>query len=157
METIVDFVGKISDRVRSSFEETARCIGKEVVDSTAGKKGICIDRITDLFGTKTSFLGIRYTENELDMIRKMGEDVLVCHGAQGKFFVDMDDVSAVGKALILLKPQLKLPEIEGMTRNREDVFKRLYLVREALKDVLPNSIPPSKEEGKKWLKKLMGE
>jgi sporulation protein YlmC with PRC-barrel domain len=157
METVVDFVGKLSNIVRDSFEETKGCIGKEVIDSTAGKKGLCTDRVTNFFGTSISFLGIKYSDEELKKADK-SEDVLVCQGKKGKFFVPMDDVSAVGKNLILLKSDLSLPDVEDISKKREDIFKRFYLIREALKDVLPNSIPASEDkESKKWLKKFMGE
>lgn len=158
METVVDFISKVSDMVKSSMKETKGCIGKEVVDTTAGRKGVCVDRITDFFGTKISFLGVKYNKDEIVQIEKTGEDVLVIQSSSGKFFMPLSDVSAVGNAILLLKKELKAPEMEAITAKRNDVFKRYQLTKEAIKDVLPNAIPPSDEkEDKKWLKRLIGE
>lgn len=158
METVVDFIGKMSDLVKNSMDETKNCIGKEVVDTSAGKKGICVDRITDFYGTKISFLGVKYAEDELSSLDRFDQDVLVCQGKDGKFFIRMSEVSAIGPKMILLKSELKMPESEVTASNRENVFKRFYLMREAIKDVLPNSVSESEErESRKWLKKLVGE
>lgn len=158
METVVDFISKLSENVRDSLGETGKCIGKEVVDTTAGRKGLCVDKIMDFFGTKISFLGVRYTEDELSKINSIDKDVLVCQTKGEKFFIPMSEISAAGKDIILLKYELKVPEIEDAGKKKEEIFKRFYLMREAIKDVLPNSISPSEEkESKKWLKKLIGE
>lgn len=158
METVVNFIGKVSDMVKKSLKETKSCIGKEVVDTSAGKKGICIDRITNFFGTKISFMGVKYEKSEISQIEKLEEDILVCQGKDKKFFIPMSDVSAVGSSIILLKTELKTPEIEETSQQKKNVLKRFYLTREAIKDILPDAVPPSEEkETGKWLRKLIGE
>ena len=90
METIVDFVGKVSDMVRKSMDETNSCIGKEFVDTTAGKKGICVDRVTNFFGTKISFLGVKYEKEEQEKLDRFNTDVLVCQTACATRSADFD-------------------------------------------------------------------
>ena len=68
METVVDFVGKMSEMVKNSMNKTSSCIGKDLVDTSAGKKGVCVDRITNFFGTKISFLGVKYNKEEQEKI-----------------------------------------------------------------------------------------
>ena len=154
----MDFIGKVSDMVKNSMKETKSCIGKEVVDTTAGRKGVCVDRITDFFGTKISFLGVKYDKNELAELEKIDQDVLVCQTSKKKFFIPMSDISAIGDTIILLKKELKAPEMEAIAAKKDNVFKRYHLTKEAIKDVLPDAIPTSEEkENKKWLKKLIGD
>jgi len=158
METIVDFIGKFSDMVKDSVSHTSSCIGKEVVDTTAGKKGLCVDRITNFFGTKISFLGVKYKREELEQIEKLEEDALVCQTANNRLFIPMGRIKAVGESIILLSDELKVPEVTGVSNQKTDVFKRYHLTIEAIKDALPTAIPIGKEgEGKGWLKKLVGE
>ena len=47
METIVDYVGKLSGMIKQSLDDTRKFIGKEVIDATAGRKGLCVDRVSD--------------------------------------------------------------------------------------------------------------
>ncbi len=158
METVVDFVGKVSDMIRDLMNETNSCIGKEVVDTTAGKKGVCVDRIRDFFGTKISFLGVKYSKEEQEKINKFNTDVLVFQTGPGKAFIPLDDVNAVGESIILLKNELNVPELTVPSVKKSDIFKRYHLTIEAIKDVLPASIPKNadKDSGG-WLKKLVGE
>lgn len=157
METIVDFIGKFSDMVKDSIRETNSCIGKEFIDTTAGKKGVCVDRITDFFGTKISFLGVKYKKEELDRIDNTTGDVLVCQTDNDRLFIPMTGIKAVGESIILLKTELKVPEITGASAKKTDVFKRYHLTVEAIKDSLPTAVPMGTEEGRGWLKKLVGE
>lgn len=158
METIVDFIGKFSDMVKDSINHTSSCIGKEFVDTTAGKKGVCVDRVTDFFGTKISFLGVKYKKDELEEIEKLQGDVLVCQTANKRIFIPMSGIKAVGEAIILLGNELKVPEVTGLSNQKTDVFKRYHLTVEAIKDALPTAIPVGKAgEGRGWLKKLVGE
>lgn len=160
METIVDFVGKVSDMVKNSMSETNSCIGKDLIDTTAGKKGVCIDRITNFFGNKISFLGVKYSKEEIEKIEKFNTDVLVCQTATGKQFIPMDDVLAIGEQLILLKNELKVPEMGKIEAKKTDVFKRYQLTLDVIKDVMPSAIPRGPEtdkENKGWLQKLVGE
>ncbi len=158
LETIVDFIGKVSDMVKNSMKETKSCIGKEVVDTTAGRKGVCVDKITDFFGTKISFLGVKYDKNELMELGKFGQDVLVVQASNKKFFIPMSEISAMGDAIILLKNELKVPEMDAIATKKDNVFKRYHLTKEAIRDILPDAVPKSEEkENKKWLKKLIGE
>jgi len=160
METVVDFMSKVSDMVKSSMDETKSSIGKEIVDTTAGKKGVCIDRVTDFFGTKISFLGVKYDKSDIDQLENFSQDVLVCQGSNERFFVPMSDVTAVGDTIVLLKSELRVPEVQSINIKKDDVFKRFHLTKEAIRDIMPDSIPKAKEkkeEDKKWLKKLIGE
>jgi sporulation protein YlmC with PRC-barrel domain len=158
METIVDFVSKVSEMVKNSMDQTQSCIGKEFIDSTAGKKGICVDRITDFFGTKISFLGVKYGKDEQETIDKIKSDILVCQTEKGRVFVPMDGINAVGESLILLKTELKVPEINATIAKKSDVFKRYHLTTEAIKDALPTAVPKEREKDNKgWLKKIVGE
>ena len=158
METIVDFVGKVSDMVRKSMDETNSCIGKEFVDTTAGKKGICVDRVTNFFGTKISFLGVKYEKEEQEKLDRFNTDVLVCQTASERLFIPLTEIGAVGEAIILLKNELKTPEVVMSNIKKNDIFKRYHLTIEAVKDALPTAVPKDIEkESKGWLKKLVGE
>ena len=160
METIINYISKFSDMVKDSMEQTKACIGKEVIDSTAGKKGVCVDRITDFGGSKISFLGVKYDKKEIDQLNEIGEDVLVIKGERDKFFISMDNVSAVGGSVILLKEELKTPEITANNIKTGDVFKRYDLTLDTIKEILPSALPSfeqSKENNKKWINKLIGE
>ncbi len=158
METIVDFIGKFSDMTKDSINQTNSCIGKEFVDTTAGKKGVCVDRITDFFGTKISFLGVKYKKEELEQLEKINGDILVCQTSTDRLFIPMSEINAVGESIILLKNELKLPEMTAISAKKSDVFKRYHLTVEAIKDALPTAVPRENEkEGKGWLKKLVGE
>ncbi len=158
METIVDFVGKVSDMVRKSMDETNSCIGKEFIDTTAGKKGICIDRVTDFFGTKISFLGVKYEKEEQEELGRFNTDVLVCQTASKRLFIPLTEIGAVGETIILLKNELKTPEVIMSNIKKNDIFKRYHLTIEAVKDALPTAVPKDIEkESKGWLKKLVGE
>lgn len=161
METIVNFISQFSDTVKRSMEETKGCIGKQVIDSTAGMKGICIDRITDFSGKKISFLGVKYDKKELEGLEMIDEDVLVVKGQKEKFFIPMKDVSAVGGTVILLKSTLEVPEISPESVKTSDVFKRFNLTIDAIKDILPSvamtRTEENKELNKKWISKLIGE
>ncbi|MBL7170117.1 MAG: hypothetical protein ISS48_03795 [Candidatus Aenigmarchaeota archaeon] len=164
METIVDFVGKVSDMVKNSMNETSSCIGKEFIDPSAGKKGVCIDRITDFFGNKISFLGVKYSNDEKEKLEKINTDILVCQTALGRRFIPMNEVNAVGDSIILLKNELKVPEMEKIKIKKSDVFKRYHLTAEAIKDALPTAVTKeataktgASKEGRGWLQKLVGE
>jgi len=157
METVIDFIEKISEAIKSSMSETNTCIGKEVVDTTAGKKGICIDRVTNFFGTKVSFLGVKYTKEEEEKINRFDTDVLVCQTASGKMFIPLTDVSAIGESIILLKNELKVPEINPNAIRKTDVFKRYQMTLDAIKDAFPVGLSKDSEKEKGWLKKLVGE
>jgi len=158
METIVDFVGKVSDMVKKSMNETNSCIGKEFVDTTAGKKGICVDRVTNFFGTKISFLGVKYEKEEQEKLGKFNSDVLVCQTASERLFIPLTEIGAVGETIILLKNELKTPEVVMSNIKKNDIFKRYHLTIEAVKDALPTAVPKDVEkENKGWLKKLVGE
>jgi len=157
METLVDFISRVSETIKNSMGETNSCIGKELVDTTAGKKGICIDRITNFFGTRISFLGVKYTKEDEEKIEKFNTDVLVCQTASGRMFIPITEVSAIGESIILLKNELKVPEINPNLIKKSDVFKRYQLTTEAIKDILPTAIPKETEKDKGWLKKLVGE
>ena len=158
METIVDFVGKVSDMVRKSMDETNSCIGKEFVDTTAGKKGICVDRITDFFGTKISFLGVKYNKEEQEKLSGFNTDILVCQTTSERLFIPLTEISAVGETIILMKNELKTPEVVMSNIKKNDIFKRYHLTIEAVKDALPTAVPRDiDKENKGWLKKLVGE
>jgi len=158
METIVDFIGKMSEMIKKSMDETSKCIGKDIVDISAGKKGICIDRITNFLDAKISFLGVKYSKEEQEKIKSFSTDVLVCQAATDRVFIPMNEINAVGESIILLKSELKVPEITVESTKKNDVFKRYHLTNEAIKDVLPSVVPKDTEkENKGWLKKLVGE
>ena len=158
METIIDYIGKFSDMTKNLMNETSSSIGKEFVDTTAGKKGICVDRIAHFMGTKISFLGVKYTKEEQEKIDKFNTDVLVCQTVSSRLFIPMSEIMAVGEEIILLKNELKVPELTAAAAKKNDVFKRYQLTLEAIKDALPTAIPKENEkEGKGWLKKLVGE
>ena len=142
------------------MEQTKSAIGKQVVDSTAGRKGVCVDRITDFSGKKISFLGVKYDKKELDTINAINKDILVVKGEKEKFFVSMEDISAVGDSIILLKTELKTPEISPEAVRASDVFKRYNLTVDAINDIMPSAVSrteQAKENNKKWINKLIGE
>lgn len=158
METIVDYVGKLSGMVKQSLDDTRKFIGKEIIDATAGRKGLCIDRVSDFLGTRISFMGVKYEDEDLKQLEEIDGDVIACQGRKGYFFVPMKDITAVGEQVILLKTEVGHADVGEISGKRENIFKRFYLTKEAIKDVLPGSVPLSDEkEDKRWLKKLIGE
>lgn len=133
-----DFVSKFSDVVKRHLEETRECIGKEIVDSNASKNGVCVDRIKYAFGAKFSLLGQKYTSEDLRQLEVVNEDVLVCQGGNGmKFFIPVSDIVAIGESVVLVKSVVNQPEIGDMARRKEEVFKKYFSTKEAIKDILP--------------------
>lgn len=150
MEAMLSFITKFNDVVRSHIEETKQCIGKEVVDSNASKAGVCIDRIKHSFGAKFSMLGHNYDQKHKDELDAFKEDVLVCQGNNGqKFFVPASQVVANGENVILVKPALNQPEVGSIGRKREDLFRRYFKTKTAIRQFLPKVSTPAKRTRKK--------
>lgn len=156
MESLISFIKSLSKEIEDFIKQASECIGKEVVDSSAVKKGIVIDRVKDYNGKKVSLLGYDYTPEEISKINKTGDDVLACIGQDGRFFISMDDVSAIG-SLVLIKSKLNLPEIKREAiREKERAMRKYNLLRETFKKAFPSIKPPEiKEKG--WLDRIMGE
>lgn len=149
METMLSFITKFTDVVKKHIEETNECIGKDVVDSNASKTGICVDKIKMAYGAKFSLLGHKYSENELKQIESFNEDVIVCQGSNGSFFVPASEVLAMGGSVILTRTNLGQPEIGEMNRRKEDVFRRFFSTKESIKKILPKVEAPSPRKKKR--------
>ena len=153
MESMLNFVTKFTDVVRNHVQETSECLGKDVVDSTAKKSGICVDRIKVAYGAKFSMLGHNYGTDIMRQLEGFTEDVLVCQGKKGLFFIPMSEIEAMGESLILVTPKINQPENGGMRRRREEVFKKFTKTKKEIKKVLPKVEDP-RTRTKKKKKKL---
>ncbi|HDJ96697.1 MAG TPA: hypothetical protein ENG45_01345 [Candidatus Aenigmarchaeota archaeon] len=153
MKSIVEFIRDLTKEIKSHIVQTGECIGKEVIDSVAMRKGIVIDRVKSYFDERVSFIGHDYTPNEINEIKKAGSDVLVCLGENKKFFVSMEDVEAIG-SLILLKRRVDVPEMTSSTVKQAEPFIKKY--RE-VRDELRKLLPAEMSEKKGWIEKIMGE
>lgn len=136
----MNFINKFTTVVRSHISEAKNIVGKEVVDSNASKTGVVIDKVKVAFGAKFSLLGHNYTKSEIQQIEAIDDDVIVCQGLSGnRFFLPASEVNAVGESVVLVKRILNMPEINGgLGRRREEVFRKFYTTKEAIKEVLPN-------------------
>jgi hypothetical protein len=137
MESTLNFVTKFTDVVRQHLRETMDCLGKDVVDSTASKSGICVDKIKVAYGAKFSMLGHNYNSQEMRQLDGFNEDVLVAEGKNGYFFIPVSEVEASGNSVILVKSKLGQPENGSMGHRREEVFRRFSSTKSSLKEVLP--------------------
>jgi sporulation protein YlmC with PRC-barrel domain len=138
MEPMLNFISKFTNVVKNHIEETKEIIGKEVVDSSAKKTGICVDKIKVAFGAKFSLLGHQYSQEEMKQIEAINEDVLVCQGARNRFFVPISEVLAVGESVLLIRPDLGLTEVDGsLNRRKEEVFRKFFNTKESIKQFLP--------------------
>ena len=134
---MLNFVTQFSQVVKSHIEETSDILGKEVIDSSANKTGICVDKIKVAYGAKFSMLGHNYKESDMKEIDRYEEDVLVCQGGNGFFFIPVSNVKAHGQTAVLVDANLKLPEMKNMNRRRSEVFGRFSKTRRSIKDVIP--------------------
>jgi sporulation protein YlmC with PRC-barrel domain len=143
METVLSFISKFTDVARNHIEEAKEIIGKEVVDSTASKVGICIDKVKIAFGAKFSLLAHNYSQEELKGLENVNEDVIVCEGAKGKFFVPISEIVAVGGSILLVRSSLGLPELDGnFERRKEEIFRKFFNMKESIKKLLPKVETP---------------
>lgn len=157
MEAMLDFVTKFSDVVKKHLDETRECIGKEIVDSNAGKNGICVDRIKYAFGAKFSLLGHHYTQEDMKQLEVFNEDVIVCQGSNGtKVFIPGSDVVAIGRSVVLVKTSINQPEVGDMTRKKEEVYRKFFSTKESIKNVLPKIEAVSKRKKRKSPLSLFG-
>lgn len=136
METMLNFMTKLTNVVKSHLEETKQCIGKDVIDASAARVGICVDKVKVAFGAKFSLLQ-NYTSEQIKEIEASNEDVLVCQGNDGIFFIPFSEVVAIGGSVILIKSSLNKTEIGSLGKRREEVFKKFYSTKEAIKEILP--------------------
>jgi len=138
MEPMLNFINKFTNVVRNHIEETQEIIGKEIVDSSANKVGICVDKIKIAFGAKFSLIGYQYTKEEIKQIDAISEDVLVCQGTRSKFFIPVSDVLAVGQSVLLAKLNMNLPDTDGdLIKRKEGVYKKFFMTKESIKEFLP--------------------
>jgi len=154
MESMLSFVTKFNGVVKSHIEETNDCLGKEVVNSKASKTGICVDKIKVAYGAKFSMMGLNYKENEVRQIENFNEDVLVAQNGNEFFFVPVSDVKAMGGSVILVEGNSNLPDVNGgMNKRRQEVFRRFFNTKKAIKGVMPK-VEDARPIGKKQKKKL---
>lgn len=139
MEPMLNFISKFTTVVKSHIAEAREIVGKEVVDSTASKSGIVIDKVKVAFGAKFSLLGYNYSKEEQNQIDSISEDVIVCQAADGKhFFLPASEIVAVGESVILVRPTLNLPDANGsLTRRKDEVFRKFFNTKESIKVFLP--------------------
>jgi sporulation protein YlmC with PRC-barrel domain len=150
MEPMLSFIAKFTNVVKSHIEETKEIIGKEVVDSSARKTGVCIDKIKVAFGAKFSLLGHQYSQEETKQIDGINEDVLVCQGTKNRFFVPVSEVLAVGESVLLVRPDLGLQEVDGsLNRRKDEIFRKFFNTKESIKEFLPKVEGPRPQIHKK--------
>jgi hypothetical protein len=152
MESTLTFISKFTNVAKVHLEESQACIGKEVVDSTAKKTGICIDRIKRSFGASFSLLGHNYSKEETRQIESFNEDVIVCQGSNNtRFFVPVSNLAAIGESVILTKLNLNYPEIRGTGKREEEIYRKYFAIKEAMKEFLPKVEAPKSRKKKKTL------
>ena len=145
----MSFVTKFTDMAKKHVDETKEIIGKEVVDSTANKVGICTDKVKTAFGAKFSLLGYNYSPEELKQIEAINEDVIICQGENGRFFIPNSEIVAIGESVLLVRPTLGLPELnDNAAKKREEVFRKFFNAKESIKKYLPKVESP-KSKGKR--------
>jgi sporulation protein YlmC with PRC-barrel domain len=136
METMLNFVSKFTNVVKSHLDETEELIGKDVVDASAARIGVCVDKVKVAFGAKFSLLN-NYTDEQMKELESFGEDVIVCQGNDGSFFVPFSEIMAIGGSVILVRPTLSRPEIGSMGKRREEVFRKYHKTKTSIKEILP--------------------
>ena len=156
MIPLVEFLSTISRKVKKDLLEFGKVVGKEVIDTTATRKGIVMDIVKDYYGIKVSLLGFKYKPEELRRLKRVKEDTLVCIGQQGRFFVPMSKIKAIGN-FVLLSVKVRTPELKTMERKREEIFRMYRDVRQKLRKFLPEFLSMQYEERKGWLDRIMGE
>lgn len=135
---MLNFVTKFTNVVKDHINETKECIGKEVIDASATKSGICVDKIKIAYGAKFSLLGHNYNDADKKVIETISEDALVCQGSNGYSFIPMSDIEALGGSVILVRTNLNKPEVNGsMGKRREEVFRRFFSTKQSIKNLLP--------------------
>ena len=149
MESMLNFVTQFTEVVKSHIEETSEILGKEVIDSEANKTGICVDKIKVAYGAKFSMLGHNYKDKDMKVIEGFDEDVLVCQGGNGFFFVPVSQVKAQGQSALLVDSNLKLPEMKSMGRRKSEVFGKFYKTKRAIKEVIPQVEAPKERASRK--------
>ena len=149
MESMLTFATKFTNIVKKHIEETNECIGKDIVDSNAVKTGICVDKIKFAYGAKFSLLNQKYSESEIKMIESFNEDVLVCQGVGGHFFVPASDVLAMGRSVLLVRTNLGQPEIGEANGKRTEAFRKFFVTKEAIKKILPGVETPVQRKKKR--------
>lgn len=149
MESMLSFVTKFKDVLKNHIRETTECLGKDVVDSTASRTGICVDKIKIAYGAKFSMLGHNYKESESNQIERFDEDVLVCQGVKGLFFVPVSGVKALGGSVILVDTNLNQPENGSMNKRKQEVFRKFYNTKKAIRQVIPKIEEPKTRNKKK--------
>jgi sporulation protein YlmC with PRC-barrel domain len=136
METMLNFMSKLTNVVKSHIDETKQCIGKDIVDASAAKVGVCVDKVKVAFGAKFSLLQ-NYSVSQVKELESFNEDVLVCQGNDGTFFVPFSEVIAIGGSVVLIRQNLNRPEVGSLGRKREETFRKFYNTKESIKDILP--------------------
>ena len=136
METMLNFVSKFTNVVKSHIDETEELIGKDIVDASAARIGVCVDKVKVAFGAKFSLLN-NYTDEQMKELESIGEDVIVGQGNDGSFFVPFSEVIAIGGSVILVRPTLNRPEIGTMGKRREEVFRKYHKTKSSIKEILP--------------------
>jgi len=150
MESMLNFMSKLSNAVKGHVEETRDCIGKEVVDSTATKNGICVDKIKTYFGVKFSLLGHNYSQSEKTITDRLNEDLLVCQEGNGnRVFIPESDVVAIGNSVILVSKNLGQKEMSDSPARKDQVYKKYFKVKESLKKMLPTIETPEPRKKRK--------
>lgn len=150
MESMLNFMTKLSNAVKSHVDETRDCIGKEVIDSTASKNGICVDKIKTYFGVKFSLLGHNYSQGEKSTTERFNEDLLVCQGSNGnRVFIPQSDIVAIGNSVILVSKNLGQADTSESAARKEQIYKKYFSTKESLKRMLPSIEKPEARKKRK--------
>jgi len=150
MESMTNFMAKLSSAVKSHVDETRDCIGKEVIDSTASRNGLCVDKIKTYFGVKFSLIGHNYSESEKRTTEKISEDMLVCQGNNGsRMFIPESEIVAIGNSVILVSKNLGQNDLGDSAARKEQIFKKYFKTKESLKKMLPSIETPQPRQKRK--------
>lgn len=133
MESLLDVIREFFNNLKKSLKESEDYIGKEVIDAEARRKGIAIDLVKNIFNTKVSLLGVKYKEGEEEVISTFDDDVLVIQNGLDRYFVSVNDVSAVG-SVILLKNTIDAPEMGESKKIKQKILERYEKIRKTLEN-----------------------
>jgi hypothetical protein len=138
MESILNFIQKLSEVVRTHLDEAENFLGKEIVDMSARRCGVVVDRIKRSFGARFSLLNNKYSPEELRQIESFDDNVIVCQNKEGKrFFLPESELAVIGESLILVNKDLSMPEFDGNGKVRNEIFRRYFTTQAKIKMILP--------------------
>ena len=128
MKNLLNTYDEFINLIGKCFGDTVEVVNKEIIDINAGVKGICVDRVKKFFSSPIMILGTQIPKKEVleEMMREGDEDILICSGKDNNiFFIKMNEISAIGKSIILIKRELNLEDIQITDKQKSDVQREI--------------------------------